>query len=199
MEVLPNDEVRKYAMLSNGHDGKLAVHFGFTGVRIVCTNTEAMARNSKASKLIRVKHHRFVAENVNKLREIMDLANEEFAATLEQYRFLVRRKINKLDMLKYVKLLLEVDPTKAEDDISTRQLNIITKIAELYEAGKGTDIPGVRGTWWGAYNAISEYLTWLYGRNMDTRLDSLWFGENKNLNMEALTLAVKMADESPAV
>jgi len=57
-EITPGDEIRKFAMLSNGHDGKLAVHFGFTPIRVVCANTEAMARGSKASKLIRVRHSR---------------------------------------------------------------------------------------------------------------------------------------------
>ena len=91
---MKNDEIAKFALLSNGHDGKLAVHFGFTPIRVVCANTESMARSSKASKLIRIRHHRFVKNNVEKLRDIMNLADQEFEATAEQYRFLASKQIN---------------------------------------------------------------------------------------------------------
>ena len=49
-EIVKDDEIAKFVLLSNGHDGKLAVHLGFTPIRVVCANTEAMARGSKASK-----------------------------------------------------------------------------------------------------------------------------------------------------
>ena len=55
-EIVKGDEIAKFVLLSNGHDGKLAVHFGFTPIRVVCANTEALARDCKASKLIRVRH-----------------------------------------------------------------------------------------------------------------------------------------------
>ena len=44
-EIVKGDEIAKFALLSNGHDGKLAVHLGFTPIRVVCANTEAMARD----------------------------------------------------------------------------------------------------------------------------------------------------------
>ena len=97
-EIVKNDEIAKFALLSNGHDGKLAVHFGFTPIRVVCANTESMARSSTASNLIRVRHHRFVKNNVEKLRDIMNLANQEFEATAEQYRFLASKQINRPEL-----------------------------------------------------------------------------------------------------
>ncbi|HIK66379.1 MAG TPA: DUF932 domain-containing protein [Flavobacteriales bacterium] len=190
--IVPGDEIRKFALLSNGHDGKLAVHFGFTPIRVVCANTEALARGSEASKLIRVRHHQFVKENVEKLRDIMNLADQEFEATCDQYRFLASRGINKADLKKYVKLVFEVHD-KEDTDISTRTKNIIAKVENLFETGRGTDVPGVTGTWWGAYNAVSEYLNYDKGNNEANRMDSLWFGPNGNQNQKALLQAVTLA------
>lgn len=191
-EIVPNDEIAKFALLSNGHDGKLAVHFGFTPIRVVCANTEAMARSSKASKLIRIRHHRFVKNNVEKLRDIMNLADQEFEATAEQYRFLASKQINASDLHKYVKIVLDVQQQE-DDDLSTRTKNIIGKVEEFFLIGKGNDMPGVNGTYWAAYNGVTEYLNYEKGRTNENRMDSLWFGQNGNLSQKALDTALALA------
>jgi len=194
-QIVPGDEIAKFALLSNGHDGILAVHFGFTPIRVVCSNTEAMARASKASKLIRVRHHRFVKENVEKLRDIMNLANQEFETTAESYRFLASRQINSDDLDKYVRIVFNMQ-SKADDNIqplTTRSANIKNEVIRLAIEGQGNNMPGVNGTWWAAYNGVTEYMNYQQGRNGDNRLNSLWFGQNKNLNGIALETALVLA------
>ena len=191
-EIVKGDEVSKFALLSNGHDGKLAVHFGFTPIRVVCANTEAMARGCKSSKLIRVRHHQFVKENVEKLRDVMNLANQEFEATAEQYRFLASRQINAKDLAQYVKIIFGVEK-KSDEDIKTRTKNILQSVETLFTTGKGNDLPGVEGTYWAAYNAVTEYLNYDRGRNNANRMDSLWFGQNKQMSSNALDTALELA------
>ncbi len=190
-EIVRGDEIAKFALLSNGHDGKLAVHFGFTPIRVVCANTEALARGSKASKLIRVRHHRFVKQNVQKLRDIMNLANQEFEATAEQYRFLASQPINDKDLRKYVRIVLDVNEGDF-DDLSTRSQNIVKEVERLFVEGKGNNLPGVMGTYWAAYNGVTEYLNYSKGRTNENRMDSLWFGANGNLNARALETALTL-------
>lgn len=192
-EVVQGDEIAKFALLSNSHDGKLAVHFGLTPIRVVCANTEAMARSHAESKLIRVLHHRNVVSNVEKLRDILDVANQEFAATIEQYRFLASRQIVQKDLVKYVRILVNAKPEVADADLPTRTKNTIAAIQEKFEAGKGNSLPGVSGTYWAAYNSFTEYLNYERGRNTNNRMDSLWFGVGKNDNKRALDLAVALA------
>ena len=167
------------------------MHFGFTPIRVVCANTESMARDSKASKLIRVRHNRFVKENVQAVRDVMNLANQEFEATADVYRFLASRSVSTTDLEKYVKVVF--DANKPEDEISTRTKNILLKVTDLFESGKGNDIEGVRGTYWAAYNAVSEYLNYTKGRTSNNRIDSLWFGQNGTMNRKALDQAVALA------
>lgn len=190
-DILAGDPVNLYALLSNGHDGKLAVHFGLTPIRVVCANTEAMARGDKASKLIRVRHGRFVKENVEALRDVMDTAKGEFAATCEQYEFLASRQINSADLNKYVRICLDLELD--DDKIKTRSKNILDRVIELHDTGLGSDIPGVRGSYWGAYNSVTEYFSHVKGRSEETRIDSLWFGPTKTKNHEALKVALAMA------
>ena len=191
-EITPGDEIAKFALLSNGHDGKLAVHFGFTPIRVVCANTEAMARDSKASKLIRVRHNRFVKENVQQVRDVMSLADQEFEATAEVYRFLASRSINQADLDKYVKVVFDASQ-ESESEISTRTKNIMLNVQELFENGKGNQLSGTRGTYWAAYNSVTEYLNYTKGRNSNNRIDSLWFGQNGTMNKKALDQAVALA------
>jgi phage/plasmid-like protein (TIGR03299 family) len=187
--IAEGDEVEKFILLSHGHDGSLAVRVGFTPIRVVCSNTLAMAHGSTASKLIRVKHTRDVLENLANVRELMNLANQEFEATAEQYRLLARRGISQADLRKYVQRVLKVEDGQ---EVSTRTKNTIEEIIALAETGRGNDLPSVRGSWWTAYNAVSEWLSYSRGRNQGTRLDSLWFGDSAAMNRHALETALNM-------
>jgi phage/plasmid-like protein (TIGR03299 family) len=187
--IAEGDEVEKFLLLSHGHDGSLAVRCGFTPVRVVCQNTLAMAHGSDASKLIRLKHTKDVLENLANVREIMDLANSEFEATAEQYRRLARKSVNQADLRKYVRRVLKID----DGQDSTRSKNIVEEIVRLAEAGRGNDLPSVRGTLWTAYNGVSEWLTYNRGRSEDNRLNSLWFGDSAIANRHALAVALDMA------
>lgn len=63
-----------------------------------------------------------------------------------------------------------------------------------FESGRGTDAaPQSTGTYWQAYNAVTEYLTHDRGKDSDKRLNSLWFGDSAKMNSRALQTALTMA------
>ena len=188
--IAPGDEVEKFILLSHGHDGSLAIRCGFTPVRVVCQNTLSMAHGSDASKLIRIKHTKDVLANLENIRETMNLANQEFEATAEQYRLLARKSINQEDLRRFVKRVLKI---KDDEQPSTRMFNTIAEIIALCESGRGNTLPYVSGTYWTAYNGVSEWLTYNRGHSQDSRLNSLWFGDSANLNRLALETALDMA------
>ena len=127
-------------------------------------------------------------ENLANIRETMNMANAEFEASAEQYRLLARKSINQADLRSYVKRVLKV-----EGKPSTRMQNTINEIIGLCEAGKGNNLPSVSGTYWTAYNGISEWLVYQRGNNQQNRLNSLWFGDSANMNKHALETALAMA------
>lgn len=190
MIIKGNDIVEKYILLSNSHDGTLAVRAGFTPVRAVCANTLAMAINSKASKLLRVKHTKNVLNNVEAIRDIMNLANNDFEATAEQYRYLANKGINSQDLETYVKQVFVLPKAlqnkTAESDPGSR---VLANILPLFVGGRGNDMPEISGTYWAAYNAITEYIQHERGTEAN-RLDNAWFGQGATLNKRALELAL---------
>jgi len=191
VEIAAGDEVSKYLLLSNSHNGTLAVRVGFTPIRVWCTNTLSMAHSSNASRLIRIRHSQNVTENVNAMQDIVNLADADFEATAEQYRFLASRQINTDDLEKYVlKVLGKNDALK---DVPTRTKNQFEEIVGMFESGRGNANLSVAGTWWAAYNGVTEWLNYSRGRNADNRLSSLWFGVNASVNKQAFETAVAMA------
>jgi phage/plasmid-like protein (TIGR03299 family) len=192
-EIVRGDEVCKFILLSNSHDGTTAIRVGYTPIRVVCANTMAMAHSKgSGSKLIRIRHTRSSKNNLENVRDIMDNINAEFEATAEQFRFLASKNFNQADIRRYVKTMLDIEGTP-DDDIKTRTRNIMDDILARIEGPKQS-ATGVRGTWWAAYNGFNEYLNYAKGRTEDNRLDSLWFGLNANDNIKALNKAVEFAN-----
>lgn len=186
-----DDRVSKYVLLSNSHDGTLAVRVGFTPIRVVCNNTLQMSIQDKASRLIRVRHTGRVTENLEKIREVMDLANAQFEATAEQYRMLAGREINRHDLEKYVKIVFAT-PKQLADPETEAGARVLPRIVELFEKGRGNDMVGVKGTMWAAYNAITEYVQYERGSDEGSRLDNNWFGTGAAINKKALDTAMAL-------
>jgi phage/plasmid-like protein (TIGR03299 family) len=190
-EVTKGDVINRYILLSTSFDGTQSTRAGFTNIRVVCANTLAQAKESAESKLLRIRHHRRQTEVLDKVREIMVLANNEFQATMEQYRFLAKSKIvNHKDLVQYVIKVLDIELDE-NNEMPTRSKNRVKEVSDLAYIGVGSDLAA--GTWWSAYNAVTEFLSHKAGRNPDNRYTSLWFGQNANLNKRALDLATQVA------
>lgn len=211
-EIIPGDEVQSYILLSNSHDGKLAVRIGYTPVRVVCHNTLTMAENASGSKLLRVLHTGRVVTALDEIRKTMDVARRAFVATADQYRKLASCRVVEKDLRTFVQRVFRKQPANAPtpaqvsvegtsgsaaiDEVlesTVTQDILFSRVQALYEGGRGTEIKGVRGSMWGAYNAVTEYLTHERGKSEDTRLDSGWFGQGAAINRRALGVALDMA------
>lgn len=187
------DEVNKYLLLSNSHDGTMAVRVGFTPIRVVCANTLALSMRAQDSKLLRVTHSKQTAAKLDQIQQIVNAANSKFEATAEQYRRLAKKNIYAKDLEKYVDIVFKFSTTEE----SKRRANIREEthghIIRLFETGRGSDLKTAKGTAWGLYNAVTEYLSYERGRSDETRLDQLWFGHAAGINKLALDEALALA------
>lgn len=183
-----DDIVRPFLLVANGHDGSLALRVGFTAVRVVCANTLATSIEPRVSRLLRVRHHARAADALVAIRDTLDLAMAQFRASSDQYRLLAQRKVSVADLRRYVIRVLRphAEPTVEGDPY-------IEQVIALCEAGRGNSHRAVMGTWWSAFNGLTEHLAHERGRDEDRRLDGLWFGEAAQLNRRALDVALEMA------
>lgn len=204
-DVVKRDRVDQFILLAHGHDGTLSIRAGFTGVRVVCQNTLTAAVNDSASKLLRIRHTKNAVEALQAAQGVIDVARCEFAATAKQFQFLASKGCDLPTLQKYVREVFAVQPSRiipvgeaAETSAEQPEelglaKRIVSRVVELSESGRGTEITGVQGTFWGAYNAVTEYLTHERGRSQDNRLDGQWFGQSAALNTRALRIATSYA------
>lgn len=84
------------------------------------------------------------------------------------------------------------DKQEAGEAIEINMTPTQDKIIELFETGLGSGLPKAR-SWWGAYNAVNEWLMYHRGRTQDSRLNSVWFADGYTLNRKALDTAMRLA------
>lgn len=197
LTIVKGDEVRKMLLLTNRHDGIASVQVGFTPIRVVCANTLAAAINSTQSSLLRVRHTAKVELALEKVQEMVNTANQQFESTGENYKAMARMGVKEADLKKFVQLVFY--PQVTAQEITERQqtrLDAITNdIRNLFETGFGADIKGVQGTMWGLYNGVTQYLSYNAKKDSDKRVDSLWFGQSKDINARAMSVASKMSSK----
>ena len=196
-EIVKGDAVERYILLSNSHSGG-AVFAGFTPTRVVCNNTLQMAVGNKAGALLKLRHVQSIEDALDVVQKTMVLANSRFEATAAQYRALAKVACSDSRLAELVQVVFkpqkETEP-EAEEQSEDKDTcsRVLPSVEMLFSDGAGSEIPGVRGTLWGAYNAITEYLTHERGRSAERRLANLWFGQGATLNHRALTAALGMA------
>ncbi len=195
VEVVKGDAVERFILLAHGHDGSLAMRIGFTPVRVVCANTLAMSMADGASRLLRIKHTKRVEEAMDEVQKVMQAVEGEFLATIEQYKLLAKCGVTDDTLKAYVRKIFAPKPvSKGPEPVEVSDCDrIIERVRPLFEKGRGNDMAGVKGTMWGAYNAVTEYLGYERGKSQDTRVDSLWFGDSAKLNARALEEGVRFA------
>lgn len=193
IEIVKGDEVLQFILLSNSHNGTTSVRPGFTGIRVVCANTVAAALTAAESRLLTVRHTEKTVEAMEKVREAMNLGRSRFEATTEGMKQMARKGVTTESLKAYIHTVFEPKLTLDTADAKERLDRLAGRVIPLFEKGRGNDLPGVKGTVWGAYNAVTELLTWERGRSNDTRLQNLWLGDAANLAQRAFTEALKIA------
>ena len=185
-DVTPGDSVKAYLLLHNSHDGSLSVGVKFTGVRVVCNNTLQMARAEGGG--FRFRHSQGMHAALETVQKAVDCVNRDFNLTIEQYRQIAGVTINRAEVEQYVRKVFQVPEEEETLPIPAARVIDLTQMQRGYEL-----IPAARGTLWGAYNAVTEYLTHEAGRTDDSRANGLYFGAGADLGARALSVANQMA------
>ena len=197
-EVVPGDEICQHILVVNGHDGRLSFKAMPTNVRVVCNNTLTVALKSGLTKRYKAKHNALVKAKADRIRdEIADL-QQIFDASIDKFKALAATDVkddNEL-MLYFQKVLKEdVQETElqAQDELKEDGKRPLPTMMRLFEEGLGQNLPGVRGTWWAAFNAVTEFITHIRGRNSDARLDNMVLGIGTALSDRAINLGLAAA------
>lgn len=189
--VQGEDTVNKYVLIAHGHDGSLAVRAGLVPIRVVCRNTLgwAVAAGDKSGSLFRLSHRKGIAERMAEVAQAISRADERLNTQGEAYR-----KMASVEVVggeeRLVEFLGGVYRQKPDEIRKGRRLD---QVSELFESGKGQDLAGAHGTYWGLWNAVTEYETHKAGRTAEGRAHSTAFGEGRDVIRRGFDVALSMA------
>ena len=212
---IKGDEIHKYLLLCNGHDGKMAVKMFFTPIRVVCQNTLEAAGATRFSPdnkadMFYSRHTGGVMGRMDEARQVLGFSVDYFDQFAAMANYLAEQPFKAADMPKLLtstfQPLKELPPafgttgaidaqTLISADFSPRVANDMVTVTRLFETGKGLDDPAIRHTKYAAYNAVVEYVD--YGRKYggadpeNHRLNNVWFGRGARMKGRALQHLLK--------
>ena len=189
-EVVKGDEVEPYVLLSTSHDGSLPLQMRPTLVRVVCSNTLSYAmRRKDFSDVVTIRHTGNVANKAVEARKALGLTKVYFDRMMEGVEQLTNTPMSESQMRTFA---LSLYTPTGDDSMHRYTQEAMSKLGELFVVGRGQNLPGVRGTAWAAYNAVTEYVDYFervgrgeIGEPNDERLAKAWFGKGRDRKINA--------------
>ena len=190
------DVSEPYVLLSNSFDGSRPVIAGFNAVRVVCENTHNMALSAMADagNQIRIRHCSSADAKLREAARVLLHAKAFYEAYAEVGERMLTTQLNDGQLRSYFSVLYP-DPAPNPDTnrVNQRSANTRNTLLELHASGPGSD--SVRGTVWGAFNAVSHYADHDMNLHASTsEAKNLWFGAGSRLKQRAFDTAVELVN-----
>jgi phage/plasmid-like protein (TIGR03299 family) len=187
-EILGGDKVDSYLLFSNPHEYGRSIDIRFTPIRVVCNNTLTMALGTSSDLMVRLNHRRsFDGEMV---KRTLGIAHNKMATYKEAAEFLSSKRYNEESLSNYLR---ELFPS-----LSKENKEVMSRPAEQVLAVVDTQ-PGAEfapGSWWSAFNSVTYATDHLLGHSNESRIQSAWYGQNRQRKINALNKAIEYANVS---
>lgn len=154
-----SDVIRTYALVHTSHDGSTGLGYGLTPTRVVCQNTLNVAlKGIKNGGKIR--HTQSAEERMSAAAEMFRHANAYFDAFEDEAKALYAKPVTDKQYRNLVTKVMGKAPEKNVKGALTKYEN---RLGMYMQAWQGKPNAGIKGTAWGAFNALTEANQW--GRN----------------------------------
>jgi phage/plasmid-like protein (TIGR03299 family) len=147
------DVSNMYLFASTSFDGTTATVFRATAVRVVCSNTWAMAANRAIAKAS-IRHSSLLEGKVQTVREQLELAYEQADELQELGNLLSQVSMRTSDVDEFLAELFPIN----EDSKTTRAQTIaVNKRDKVWGLLESPTNEAWANTAWGVFNAVTEY------------------------------------------
>jgi phage/plasmid-like protein (TIGR03299 family) len=188
------DEVKGYLLIACPYEQGKSLIIKVTHIRVVCMNTLSLALRDKGLEFRM--HHRQKFDNtmIEKAKDVLGLAREEFGHFERNARKLKKIKVNDEDAIRVITPIMSPKVTEEAindmvtdfDDEATPR---IRQIMDAYNNAPGAD----PGTGWGILNAVTYWSDHVASRTRDKRLTNAWFGRTSRQKERVLDTLLEMA------
>lgn len=189
------EDLESFILLDNSHDGSTSFKMRLTPVRVVCSNTLAVATASTASFTSR--HTSGIKTKVSEARDLLGLNAVYMERFMEQCNEIASEAWDREYMNKLSYKLIAPDWSKEKGpNLSGTRQAAIQSMNSLYSNGVGN-----KGeTRWDAFNAVTEFVDYHKGgRALDSfgatdevtvsnRLSSAWFWDSAKMRDRAFDI-----------
>ena len=197
-DVVPGDPVQQYLIGCTSHDGSIPFQLLFSPVRVVCQNTLSaalgLANNQRhRDNSIRIRHTKNADSLIQRLPELVDVRKRQFIGGLDELRHMAATPCTMTQFRHYISNIfadqLQGTVNDVRGDKSTERPKVLEDLpawASVFRKFEGvaigSDLSASRGTAWGAYQAVTEYISHESGRAKDPmnaarkRLESIYWG-----------------------
>jgi phage/plasmid-like protein (TIGR03299 family) len=182
---IENEAFETYLAFTTSHDGSSTARIDVTPVRIVCANTQRAALEQSMAHAV-IRHSKAADRNIAAARETLGLTWKALERFQTEAEHLIDRTCTDEQFTKLVEQLWPVD-----DDAGTRALRTAAdRAAQLQHLFHHAPTQAeVRGTAWGALQAVIEFIDHYAGKKGDqARAASALFGGGNDLKRRALAV-----------
>jgi len=200
-EIVKDDTIARYVLMSLTHDGTGAIRFGPCATRVVCANTYAVALDEGSTRELSIPHKGNVKQKLQHARTILSYASLHFGEYAKVGRELAKRSFMSGEWMRFLDVMCpEIGPD--DPDYTERRLEKIleTRVAltETYRNERQL-VEGVAGTAWAAFNAVTEHIDHLprrggtRQRKAEARFNVCLYGAGRDMKQRALEAACRIA------
>jgi len=189
-ELFNGDVTDNYFLFTNPHQFGKSINIRMTPIRVVCNNTLTLSLSQESDKMVTVNHRK--AFDPDMVKEQMGIAREKMEQYKSMAEFLGNKRYTADNVIQYFN---EVFGAPAKEKVDN-EIPFTSRNAKL--AYENLDVqPGAnfaQGTWWTAFNSVTNMTDHLQGREDDSRLVSAWYGRNRKVKLNALDKALEYAE-----
>lgn len=188
IKVGQGDDIEKYLLLTMSHDGSAAIKAMFTPIRVVCNNTLTAALKSATNK-VTIRHTKSAHNNLKIAHKVLGITNQLSEELTDIFGAMSKTRLTNKGLDLFIENSLDLDRDET-GNLSTRASNIKDLVLEYSEIGAGQQLETTKGTLWGAYNAVTGYLSNVKDYKVDDKkMQSIIDGQDYKTNSRSLELA----------
>jgi phage/plasmid-like protein (TIGR03299 family) len=191
--IAPDDQVNRFVLLSNSHDGRGALSLRFTPVRVVCNNTLNLALKD-GEHVVNLRHSKKMSERLadHQIEFLLRVVEETFARAAEQFWKPAGTQATATRRDSYLKAMFPRTTKQERDDEKPKWWVAIEKVLDDPKVTpKQTN-----GSMWALYNAVTRAEDYRKTTEAlpEARLERVWFGSGAEKKIKALETAIAICE-----
>ena len=185
-EYIPGDLVDLHFLMLNAFDGSHGLAGHAPTHRAACMNV-----CNTSNKVYNLRHTKNVLNRVEVVKNMMKYYQNEIASFDDKMAYLVGHRMNQGEAVAWFRSLFPKPTSRRSESTLDNQVGVFI---DCLMNGRGANIPGVRGTSYGAFQALTEYINHHRSTRVhnerdeaEVRFETIHFGTGNTLTQKGLS------------